>query len=63
MTKVTELRNYGARWYATYVDGNFSMTGPTSFAGSMTQSEVIAAIRAKSPDVEIALLTNKESHT
>jgi hypothetical protein len=52
--KVTELRNYGKRWYATYVDGNFSTTAPTCFPGTMALEEVIKAIRQRSPDVEVA---------
>ena len=53
MTKLLDLFVMGATWYAEYQDGGFLMRGPTSFPAAMERQQVLAAIAAKSPDLEI----------
>jgi len=40
-------------WPATDVDGNLTYTAPTIYPASMAREQVIAAIRRRTPEIEV----------
>jgi hypothetical protein len=51
---LTRLFTMGSRWYATYREGNLTISAPTSFSRTMTRAEVIAATRRLTPGLIVA---------